>query len=109
MQPTTNPIKYNLLANVHTVTRLACTLLLYAVTSLGNYKEWSSYVNRSAVGWILHIRKWLDSQLSPRATLLVVKFENLLIDLRAELTKMMKYLDILIQQKIYIVVLDSLM
>ena len=67
--------------------------MLYAVTSLGNYKEWSSYVNRSAFGWRLHIRKWLDSQLSPRATLLVVKFENLLTDLRAELTRMMKYLE----------------
>ena len=71
-------IQHNLLTNVHTaaVTRLACRLLLYAVTSLGNYKEWSSYVNRSAIGWRLHIRKWLDSQLSPRATLLVVNLRT---------------------------------
>ena len=65
----------------------------YYIVYLGNQNEWSNYVTKSAVGWRSHVRKWLDSQLPHRATLLVVKFENLLNNLRTELIRIMKYLE----------------
>ena len=48
---------------------------------------------RSAVGWRSHVQKWLGSHRPFNTSLLVVKYENLFVDLRTELTKIMKHLE----------------
>ena len=46
-----------------------------------------------SVKWRDHVEKWLNSSLPHNASILVVKYENLLTDLRRELIRMMKYLE----------------
>ena len=43
--------------------------------------------------WKQHVQQWLGTRLPYESTILVVKFEDLLTDLRIELIQMMKYLE----------------
>ena len=61
--------------------------------SLVDYEEWRMYVNRAAFSWGSHIHQWLGTRLPHGSTLLVVKFENLLTNLRTELIRILKYLE----------------
>jgi len=62
------------------------------MVTLGNNKDWRKFINNSAGKWKKHINRWLNSRLSNTYTILVVKFENLLTNLRAELKRMMDFL-----------------
>ena len=61
--------------------------------SLGDDEDWKSFVNKSATDWRLHVEQWLGSALPYNSTILVIKYENLLTDLRTDLIRMMKYLE----------------
>ena len=66
-------------------------ILLYDF--LGDNKYWKYQVNKTAIKWRLHVERWLGSSLPYNSSILVVKYENLKIDLRKELMRMMKYLE----------------
>ena len=60
---------------------------------LGDDKEWNDTVYESADKWKDHVQRWLNGRLPYGSTILVVKFEDLLTDLRTELIRMMEYLE----------------
>ena len=79
---------YNMLTiHVYVIIRI----LLYDF--LDDNKYWKYQVNKTAIKWRLHVERWLGSSLPYNSSILVVKYENLKIDLRKELIRMMKYLE----------------
>ena len=60
---------------------------------VGENKDWMSFIYSSALKWSQHVRFWLGPHRPHNASVLVVKYEKLLTDLRTELVRIMKYLD----------------
>ena len=60
---------------------------------LGDDKNWNDTVYELADKWKEHVQRWLSGKVPYGSTILVVKFEDLLNDLRTELIRMMKYLE----------------
>jgi len=70
------------------LTCLLRVIYIQICITLVNNSEWDNNVKLSAKWWQLHLKRWIDGELP----VLIVKFENLLVDLKTELQRMLDFL-----------------